>query len=785
MHRNLKKSRATLYPHALTVVLSSYLLLLTPLITYSQLTGMAEICDNGLDDDGDGLYDDYDPDCICQAATEPLSYISNGDFEEIDVCCQSMDSDDLVCLEDWFLVTLSPDYLSPSCPPSDLDLLQSVGIPFSGGFIGMGASTVDGFLRTEALGTCLEAPLKSCREYRINFQSLALSTLDFSPIHDTVQYVIYGLPDCPLATDLDVSQSFCDNPLFDRAEEIISFNVIEDNRDEWIRHVNTFIPRNDINAIVIYVRCGQEIQVQTGNIPFVYFDDFEFSIGPVDCVISGQVELTGDPCLDDYTFSATNVTNAEAYQWYKDSIPIIGATEATYRPPSGAVSGYYSAYISNNVECAFVDGGRLIANQTMTTQILDTICTDEFVLFGMDTIRESGDYTRTINGGTTGCDELETLSLFVIPDMPTQILDTICTDEFVVFGLDTIREAGDYTRTINSSAVSCDQTETLSLYVIPDVAADIDFDPGLNVTIGSDLVLTPSDVFLDQITGYIWLENGIEVNRGSPVLTSTVASAGDVSYSFVYTHGQGCTQTISFTVEWAQPVVVPEDCTNNIDDDLDGLVDTFDDDCDCTLSQSQLIEIDAQICQGESYDFGGAALEESGTYRDTFVNAINCDSIIALTLDIISDQRDTTYQVIDEDEQYLFFGESFDEAGWYTFIETDNASPCDSIYVLRLDIDYALELYVPNIISLSSAAGNDQLYISPNKPITISNLSIFNRWGNLVFEREQLILVGDDPAIWDGTLNGEHVDIGVYLFTFEYTEGEETQQVIGDLTVIP
>ena len=777
-------SRTSLYARALKVALCSFLLLLTLQTTYSQTTQI-EICNNGLDDDGDGLYDDYDPDCICEAATEPLSYISNGDFEVIDVCCNSMDSDDLVCLEDWFLVTLSPDYLSPSCPPSDLDLLQSIGIPFSGGFIGMGASTIDGFLRTESIGACLEEPLKSCREYTISFQSLILSVLDYSNIHDSVEYVVYGLPDCPLATDLDVSQSFCDNPLFDRAEELISFNAIEDDRDEWIRHINSFIPTNDINSIVIYVRCGQEVQVQTGNVPFVYFDDFDFSVGPVDCIISGAIELTGNPCTNDFTFSAANVDNAETYQWYKDSIPIIGATGATYQPPNGDVSGYYSAYISNNVECAFIDGGRLTTTEAATIQILDTICTGGFVLFGSDTIRVAGDYTRTFSDSPGGCDTTETLSLFVISDIPIQILDTICTDEFVLFGLDTIRAAGDYTRTISSGMGGCDQTETLSLYVVPDVIADIAFDPGLSVTIGTDLVLTPSDMFLDQITGYMWLEDGIEVNQGSPILTSSISSEGGVAYSFVYTHGQECTQTISFTVEWTLPVVTPEDCTNNVDDDLDGLVDTFDDDCTCTSAQSQLIEIDAEICQGESYDFGGEMLGQAGTYRDTFVNAINCDSIIALTLEVISDQRDTIFRIIEEEDEYLFFGESYDEAGWYTFIETDNTSACDSIYVLRLDIDYPLALYVPNIISLSSSAGNDQLYIAPNKPITLSNLAIYNRWGNIVFEKELIQLVGDDPAIWDGTFNGRPVEHGVYIYSFSYTDGDDTQLVYGDLTVIP
>jgi hypothetical protein len=49
--------------------------------------GMPEICDNAIDDDGDGLIDLNDPDCSCADDITQL-FIANPSFEELD-CCPS------------------------------------------------------------------------------------------------------------------------------------------------------------------------------------------------------------------------------------------------------------------------------------------------------------------------------------------------------------------------------------------------------------------------------------------------------------------------------------------------------------------------------------------------------------------------------------------------------------------------------------------------------------------------------------------------------------------------
>lgn len=69
---------------------------------------------------------------------------------------------------------------------------------------------------------------------------------------------------------------------------------------------------------------------------------------------------------------------------------------------------------------------------------------------------------------------------------------------------------------------------------------------------------------------------------------------------------------------------------------------------------------------------------------------------------------------------------------------------------------------VPNIIVLSSTAGNNALYID-YAGVQTFELSIMNRWGNVVFQ------TSDPLIVWDGTQNGTVLDEGVYSYILNVT----------------
>ena len=83
--------------------------LLVFLLSFSVVYGQ-EICDNGIDDDADGLIDLNDPDCVCSSAIIS-SLIPNPSFEDMDCCPTSYSQ--LNCASIWSQATsATSDYFN-------------------------------------------------------------------------------------------------------------------------------------------------------------------------------------------------------------------------------------------------------------------------------------------------------------------------------------------------------------------------------------------------------------------------------------------------------------------------------------------------------------------------------------------------------------------------------------------------------------------------------------------------------------------------------------------------
>jgi len=67
-----------------------YYSILSLYLTFNAQVNIPEICDNALDDDGDGLIDLNDPDCKCSGIKDtifsPSSLIPNPSFEDYIIC---------------------------------------------------------------------------------------------------------------------------------------------------------------------------------------------------------------------------------------------------------------------------------------------------------------------------------------------------------------------------------------------------------------------------------------------------------------------------------------------------------------------------------------------------------------------------------------------------------------------------------------------------------------------------------------------------------------------------
>ncbi|MBK9256237.1 MAG: gliding motility-associated C-terminal domain-containing protein [Saprospiraceae bacterium] len=118
--------------------------------------------------------------------------------------------------------------------------------------------------------------------------------------------------------------------------------------------------------------------------------------------------------------------------------------------------------------------------------------------------------------------------------------------------------------------------------------------------------------------------------------------------------------------------------------------------------------------------------------------------------------------------------------GKYSVIVTDQ-NGCQNYDEITVK-NFCCKIFHPNIISLGSNRNNN-FSITETSCVISSKISIYDRWGNLVFKSEN----GLDP--WDGTYKGVPVELGVYVFIFTYEALDEDDQpfndkVAGDITVI-
>ena len=95
------------------------------------------------------------------------------------------------------------------------------------------------------------------------------------------------------------------------------------------------------------------------------------------------------------------------------------------------------------------------------------------------------------------------------------------------------------------------------------------------------------------------------------------------------------------------------------------------------------------------------------------------------------------------------------------------------------------EVFIPNVFSPNFDGTNDHLLIMTKSNVTaISRMEIFDRWGNAVFAKSNL-LPNDPASSWDGTWGGKPLNPGVFVYRIVVDFIDGSQAVFqGDITLI-
>ncbi|MCE2790188.1 MAG: gliding motility-associated C-terminal domain-containing protein [Saprospiraceae bacterium] len=111
----------------------------------------------------------------------------------------------------------------------------------------------------------------------------------------------------------------------------------------------------------------------------------------------------------------------------------------------------------------------------------------------------------------------------------------------------------------------------------------------------------------------------------------------------------------------------------------------------------------------------------------------------------------------------------------YTLLVTD-ANGCTGTDDITIRVKNARNVFFPNAFSPNRDGNNDffQAVTGPGVE-KILFLTVFDRWGNLVFERKDFMPDPTGTDGWDGTFNGRRLDPGVFVFISKakFIDGKE------------
>ncbi|MGN6568027.1 MAG: gliding motility-associated C-terminal domain-containing protein [Flavipsychrobacter sp.] len=120
----------------------------------------------------------------------------------------------------------------------------------------------------------------------------------------------------------------------------------------------------------------------------------------------------------------------------------------------------------------------------------------------------------------------------------------------------------------------------------------------------------------------------------------------------------------------------------------------------------------------------------------------------------------------------------------YTITVT-NAGGCKATDDVTLNVRCdKSQVFIPNTFTPNGDGVNDRFYASGKGVTIIKRFSIYNRWGQLIYNANN-IPINDPNYGWDGTFKGEQVKPDVFVYIIDATcESGEPIQLKGDISLV-
>ena len=306
-----------------------------------------EICDNGIDDDGDGLIDLNDNvDCVCAPVLIP-SLIPNPSFETTN-CCPSSYSQ-VSCAASWSQATnATSDYFNCGFNFGSATNAGLAPPPDGSGYLG----TIFSPGWQEYVGSCLISPLLAGQSYTLNMNIASApidgqggvcngGIIDYPPIDIT----IFGHPGCPA---FPIGTTDCPSSV-DPAWIVVgtaTYNPVPN----WGIITITFTPSININAVIIGSPCALPAGYSppSGCYPYFYYDNLILQ----STSFSNSIAQSGQWCTNDIQLTTSPTANS-TYQWYLNGVALAGETGLTIDISANNYGvGNYTIVTTTGGDCA-------------------------------------------------------------------------------------------------------------------------------------------------------------------------------------------------------------------------------------------------------------------------------------------------------------------------------------------------------------------------------------------------------------------------------------------------
>lgn len=432
-----------------------------------------------------------------------------------------------------------------------------------------------------------------------------------------------------------------------------------------------------------------------------------------------------------------------------DAIFSIHQNNFTYVVPPCVNTFGFILYISTNRrdELLFLDDVSLSTpgfNQPLSPNIVNqNICQNQLpFLWNNQNITQAGTYNASLIT-TAGCDSLVQLNVSILPVPESTDQLSICQSELPLSINGTLIENAGVYNLIYSASSGCDSLVTITVSILP-----------------SEQSFQQIDICENQLPLII---NNIEIN-----------SSG--TYNFNFQSETGCDSIATFIV---------------------------------SVKPSFQSTVNIAVCPNEiPFQWNGQTITESGNYSANLLSSSGCDSVVTLnflikpipTINISADN--TTVFADNPVVNFTNNSLNFDQFIWnfgddspavdaisptHTFPNSpgvynvqasaalNNCSTSSSIEVTVLE-NASFEYILPNVFTPNADGSND---LFSNNVINAKSmeLTISNRWGNIVFQTK------DALESWNGKIlnTGEDCFEGVYFYKLVIEDKNNAEHVFNSI----